>query len=128
MTHPLCAACTHENRPGAFFCAQCGGKLHFASPTRARLVRMNGAFQDRRIELPSSVCVLGRDPTATVRLEEESVSKQHARLTLEDGRFTLEDLDSSNGTFVNGRRIHARVELRPGDLLRLGAVILKLEA
>lgn len=123
-----CAACTHENRPGAFFCSQCGTKLHFAAPLQGRLLRMNGPLQARVIEIPSPVCVLGRDPNASVHLEEESVSKQHARLTCENGRFVIEDLESSNGTFLNGRRIHAATEIRAGDLIRLGAVILKLEA
>jgi pSer/pThr/pTyr-binding forkhead associated (FHA) protein len=122
-----CSACTHENRPGAFFCSQCGTKLHFATPLQGRLLRMNGPLQARVIELPSPVCVLGRDPNSSVHLEEESVSKQHARLTSENGRFAIEDLGSSNGTFVNGRRIHTVTEIRPGDLIRLGAVILKLE-
>jgi pSer/pThr/pTyr-binding forkhead associated (FHA) protein len=122
-----CSACTHENRPGAFFCSQCGTKLHFAAPQQGRLLRMNGPLQAQVIELPSTVCVLGRDPNATVHLEEESVSKQHARLQCEHGRFIIEDLESSNGTFVNGRRIHAATEIHPGDLIRLGSVILKLE-
>ena len=123
----LCTACTHENRPGSFFCSQCGSKLHFAAASPGRLVRMNGPHQDRRLELPGPICILGRDPSASVRLEEESVSKQHARLTFTDGTFSIEDLESSNGTFVNGRRVHQRSDLRPGDLIRLGAVILKLE-
>jgi len=125
--HAMCPACTHENRPASFFCSQCGTKLHFAPPASGRLQRMNGALQDRRLELPSPVSVVGRDPSASVRLEEESVSKQHARITQEEGRFVIQDLGSSNGTFVNGRRIHEPTELRPGDLIRLGAVILKLE-
>jgi len=125
--HAMCSACTHENRPASFFCSQCGTKLHFAPAASGRLQRMNGPLQDRRLELPSPVSVIGRDPTASVRLEEESVSKQHARITQEDGRFVIQDLGSSNGTFINGRRIHEPTELRPGDLIRLGAVILKLE-
>jgi len=123
----MCSACTHENRPGSFFCSQCGTKLHFAAAACGVLQRMNGPLQDRRIEIPSPVCVIGRDPTASVRFEEESVSKQHVRLAHEDGRYIITDLDSSNGTFVNGRRIHEPTELRAGDLIRLGAVILKLE-
>ncbi len=123
----LCPACAHENRNGAFFCAQCGSKLHFAAGPCGRLVRMNGPQQDRRIELAGPVCVIGRDPSTSVRLEEESISKQHARLTQNGDSFQIEDLESSNGTFVNGRRIRDRVEIKPGDLLRVGSVILKLE-
>jgi len=124
----LCSACTHENRPGAFFCAQCGTKLHFATEPCGRLVRMNGPQQNRRLDIPAETCVLGRDPSATLRLEEESVSKLHARLTRTGSQYRIEDLESSNGTFVNGRRVHGVSDVKVGDLLRLGAVILKLEA
>lgn len=123
----VCSACAHENRPGAFFCAQCGTKVHFAAPMSGRFVRMNGTQQNRRIDIPGPVCVLGRDPSATIRFEEESVSKQHARLTCDGDRFEIEDLESSNGTFLNGRRVRGKGEIKTGDLLRLGAVILKFE-
>jgi pSer/pThr/pTyr-binding forkhead associated (FHA) protein len=124
----ICPACTHENRPHAFFCAQCGTKVHFDHDSVGKLVRMNGPQQDRRLDIPGTVCVIGRDPSATLHLEEESVSKQHARLNRSEDGYEIEDLDSSNGTFVNGRRVHGRAAIRPGDLIRLGAVILKLEA
>jgi pSer/pThr/pTyr-binding forkhead associated (FHA) protein len=51
---------------------------------------------------------------------DDTVSRHHARLELRDGRWFLVDLDSSNGTLVNGRRVHD-VEVRPGDRIRLGA-------
>jgi pSer/pThr/pTyr-binding forkhead associated (FHA) protein len=124
----LCPACTHENRPSAFFCAQCGTKVHFDSESSSRFVRMNGPQQDRRLDVPGPVCVIGRDPSATLCLEEDSVSKQHARLTRSDDGWEIEDLGSSNGTFVNGRRLYAPETVRPGDLIRLGTVILKFEA
>ena len=123
----LCPGCAHENRQSAFFCAQCGTKVHFDTDTGGRFVRMNGAQQDRRLDIPGPVCVIGRDPSATLRLEEDSVSKQHARLTRRDDGWEIEDLGSSNGTFVNGRRVHAPDTIRPGDLVRLGTVILKFE-
>ena len=128
MLTTACNACTHENRTGSFFCSQCGTKLHFANQTLGELVRMNGPQQDTHLEIPGPVCVLGRASSANIILEEEAVSKQHARLTHTGESFLIEDLDSSNGTFVNGKRIHARQEIQPGDLLRLGPVILKLEA
>src|SRR5438876_2200521 len=96
----ICPACAHENRSGSFFCAQCGTKLHFVTTALGRLVRMNGPCQDRRIEVTASSCVLGRSPTANLHLDEESVSKQHARLVHDGESFRIEDLESSNGTFV----------------------------
>jgi pSer/pThr/pTyr-binding forkhead associated (FHA) protein len=123
-----CSTCLHENRSGSFFCSQCGTKLHFVTRSLGALVRMNGAQPDKRIELPVPTCILGRGPEANVSFVEESVSKRHARLTVTDAGTRLEDLESSNGTFLNGRRIREAADVRPGDLLRLGSVILKYEA
>lgn len=122
-----CAACTHENRPGSFFCSQCGSRLHLESESLGELVRMNGPQKDTRLEIYGPVCVMGRSSSVNIVLEEESVSKQHARLTHSEEGFRVEDLQSSNGTFLNGKRVHGVEEVVPGDLLRLGAVILKLE-
>jgi len=123
-----CAACTHENRPGSFFCSQCGSRLHLENESLGDLVRMNGPQQDTRLEIPGPVCVLGRANTANIVLEEDSVSKEHARLTYSEDGFRIEDMQSSNGTFLNGKRVHEVAEVVSGDLLRLGSVILKLEA
>ena len=128
MLTTACTACTHENRTGSFFCSQCGTKLHFGDQSLGELVRMNGPQQETHLEIPGPVCVLGRASSANIVLEEESVSKQHARLTHSDEGYRIEDLGSSNGTFVNGKRVHGEQEIQPGDLLRLGPVILKLEA
>ncbi len=128
MLTATCNACTHENRTGSFFCSQCGTKLHFESQSLGYLVRMNGPQQETRLEIPGPICVLGRSSSANIVLDEEAVSKQHARMTHTGEGFLIEDLDSSNGTFVNGKRIHAKQEVEPGDLVRLGPVILKLEA
>ena len=51
---------------------------------------------------------------------DDTVSRHHARLELREGRWFLVDLDSSNGTLVNGRRVHD-TEVRPGDRILLGA-------
>lgn len=68
--------------------------------------------------------VLGRSKDCDVRLPDESVSGRHARLMLaEDGKITLEDLQSSNGTFVNGRRIQMAM-LSSDDVVRLGQCLL----
>src|SRR5947209_360794 len=58
--------------------------------------------------------LIGRDPGCDVVLSSLTVSRRHARLTFRDGRWILRDLDSTNGTMVNRRRI-GRCELRPGD-------------
>lgn len=70
--------------------------------------------------------VIGRHRGCDVVLSDLSVSRRHARLVFRDGRWILQDLDSTNGTMVNGRRV-GRSELRPGDHIALGVEWLTLD-
>jgi hypothetical protein len=63
--------------------------------------------------------LLGRHPSCDVVLTDSSVSRRHAHLRFHDGSWTLRDLESTNGTIVNGARV-GRCSLRPGDQLVLG--------
>lgn len=67
---------------------------------------------------------IGRDPDSEIRFDPERelmVSRQHARIVRQpDGRITIEDNGSRNGSYVNGRRISGVTELRPGDEIKLG--------
>jgi predicted component of type VI protein secretion system len=63
---------------------------------------------------------LGRSPGCELVFCDDTVSRRHGRLELRDGRWFLVDLDSSNGTIVNGRRVRD-AEVRAGDRIRLGA-------
>ncbi|RRR72251.1 MAG: FHA domain-containing protein [Candidatus Viridilinea halotolerans] len=65
--------------------------------------------------------VLGRQQGSPLHINHSQVSRQHARLLLEGGQWLVEDLNSANGTFVNGQRTSGRVPLRPGDRLGLGS-------
>lgn len=75
--------------------------------------------RDNRTEI-----LFGRGRTCTVRYDsrrEDGVSRQHARLIFDElDRFTLVDLSSRNGTFVNDQRIFGFVKVRTGDVIRLG--------
>jgi hypothetical protein len=64
--------------------------------------------------------LLGRHPACDVVLSDLSVSRRHARLRYRDGAWTLRDLESTNGTKVNGVRV-GRCALRPGDRVSLGS-------
>ena len=79
----------------------------------------------REIELAAGEVTLGRSRSSTVRVDHESVSRSHALLTLSNGKAVLKDLNSSNGTFVAGRRILNETILRSGDRLQLGAAVLE---
>jgi diguanylate cyclase (GGDEF)-like protein len=73
--------------------------------------------------LPTS---LGRTPDNDIVLGEDSISRHHARLTEGEGRYIVEDLGSTNGTFVNREPATAPLTLQPGDKIALGRTVLKL--
>jgi hypothetical protein len=70
--------------------------------------------------------VVGRDPDCDVALQEPTVSRQHARLLFRDGNWMVQDLESTNGTVVNGRQV-GRCQLCAGDRLRLGRQLIDID-
>ena len=77
--------------------------------------------------LDADETVVGRHPDSAMHLRSNAVSGTHAKLINEDGSIFLEDLGSRNGTFVNNERIATRVELRDGDQIHFGPVLLRFE-
>lgn len=91
-----------------------------ASP---RLVKSDGSIYQ-----PSSgVSTVGRESADLTLTGESSVSRTHAQFTFHGGMLTLEDLGSTNGTFVNGQRISVPTNLHPGDQIQFGAVRYRVE-
>lgn len=74
----------------------------------------------------SPVTVIGRSTEVEVSLNDSFLSSEHARLELRDGVWMLEDLNSTNGTFLNGFEVRGATEVNPDDLVRVGRVELKL--
>lgn len=64
-------------------------------------------------------CIIGRSGFCDVVLNKRSISREHARIVERRGEYLLEDLDSVNGTFLNGRPIHSPVPLQDGDRINL---------
>ena len=73
-----------------------------------------------------SVKTVGRAPRADFVVDAALVSRVHCRLTATDDRLEVVDLKSTNGTFVNGKRVH-KAHLSAGDRLRVGRVELTVE-
>jgi hypothetical protein len=71
--------------------------------------------------------VIGRALACDVTIEDSYASGRHARLYDRDGRVYLEDLNSTNGTYVNGARVSAQHLLHPGDVIRIGDTELRFE-
>lgn len=92
-------------------------------PRRAHLLEQTaGPGSPARHELSSDALVIGRGSSADLRLDSDDVSRTHAQLHRIDDEYTIEDLESRNGVFLNGLRVHSAV-LRDGDQLQLGDVV-----
>jgi two-component system cell cycle response regulator len=92
-------------------------------PTAARdrgvLVRVDGPSNGQVFSLETAELLIGRGPQSTFRVPDEGVSRRHALLIHTRGHYFIQDLDSSNGTFLEGRRIK-RAPLMEGDLIQFG--------
>ena len=73
------------------------------------------------------VTSIGRSPTNTIPVPDTYASAQHTLLTLREGQWWLEDLDSRNGTLLNGVRISGPTVVSAGDVVGVGRTQLKLE-
>ena len=98
------------------------------APAEWALVAYAGAALGRIFPLPSGETLVGRAPTAQVALLDSEVSRHHARIFLEGGQLRLEDLGSTNGTLVNGKKIEGIMPLQAGDRLTIGTHVLKVVA
>ena len=96
-----------------------------ASPARpGRYIEVEGPQETLLIPLGPGVTHIGRGLAADLRLDEGSVSRRHAILVQRSTCVRLLDDRSSNGTFVNGRRV-VQADLHSGDVLLLGRVVLR---
>jgi hypothetical protein len=100
-------------------------------PAPARFWNLRARLRPRALGLPpaselaAARLVLGRSSACELVLADDTVSRRHAELRAEGGRWIVRDLDSSNGTWVNGRQV-VEAEVRPGDVVHLGGCRLRL--
>ncbi len=87
---------------------------------------VEGPQAGRQLPLDSVIDV-GREPGLPLQLEEDTeVSRRHARITAQSGAVVVEDLGSTNGTYVNDQPISSPRALNPGDKVRVGLTVLEL--
>jgi ABC-type multidrug transport system ATPase subunit len=82
-----------------------------------------GSSAGKTYPLEGDEILIGREPGSTLQIDSPGVSRKHARLTYRNNQFLLEDLGSSNGTFINGERISSPCLLKNGDVISLGRMI-----
>ena len=111
----LCPSCRRQLDRGAGFCLGCG------APLPGRIAPLELVLGDRTRVAVVTEMTIGRAPGSTVVLDDPTVSRVHARISGNGGGPTvIEDAGSSHGTWVDGARISAPIELRDGIRLRLG--------
>ncbi len=93
-------------------------------PGEACVVVIYGPELGRRLQLGTAPFQIGRSATSDLALDQESVSRHHARITFDGGDYWIKDLKSTNGTFVNDEPT-SEARLRDGDQIRVGRSILK---
>jgi len=93
----------------------------------ARLVLLSEGLTGRAFELKSETTTVGRVSDNAFEIPESSVSSHHAEIVLRGGDVVVRDLNSTNGTFINGDQITGEAVLKPGQILRLGTIEMRLE-
>jgi pSer/pThr/pTyr-binding forkhead associated (FHA) protein len=88
--------------------------VHEPETSKPRTVRLSGSVQ------------IGRADGSAIRLSDTYVSQVHARLYGENGAWYVEDLGSTNGTYLNDRRVSQPVEVHAGDVVKVGKTVLEL--
>jgi hypothetical protein len=105
--------------------AFCGPAEETEEPLRLPAARL--VWGDRRLPLYEGPNVVGRDPGADACIDADTVSRRHARITIQGERVALEDLGSKNGTGVGGEDVDGPHALAHGDEIRLGEVWVTFE-
>ena len=96
----ICIACKKFIENDCVFCPFCGAQQH-------------------RQSKPSNVISIGRDPSNDIVIQESSMSRKHAQVTLENNEMVIEDLGSLNGVYVNGYKVHIQ-RIKQTDRISLG--------
>ena len=141
MSHVYCPECGFQSPEAATYCSRCGALLVRetvgettmsidpedvgAATARERIdgpalvVRSGGGRAGESFEAIGDRALIGRSPECDVFLDDVTVSRRHAELVREGQTFTIRDLGSLNGTFVNKRRIETSV-LEDDDEVQIG--------
>ncbi|MDQ3734527.1 MAG: FHA domain-containing protein [Actinomycetota bacterium] len=85
-----------------------------------------GPLAGTRITLSGQTILIGRADDSTLVLTDDFASSRHARLTQRDGQWYVEDLGSTNGTYLDQQRVQGPLAVAPGQPIRIGATVIEL--
>ena len=120
----LCTHCGKQNKNESHFCTFCGNRISAHPYVVGHLVLL-GESDNREYLIAEADRSIGRDEVNDISIEDTEMSSRHARISLTEEGFWVEDLHSTNGTFVNGKRIEEPTRLHNDDLLKMGHTLLK---
>jgi len=128
MTENICPLCRHVNRIKNIFCTKCGTKLEepvFSGPRLSVLTK-----EDSSVVFPIKPgrTTIGRDISNAIVISDERISKFHAAIIYENNLAWIEDMESRNGIYLNGKKLGEKTMLNDGNLIRLGLTILCYES
>ena len=89
-----------------------------------QLIMRSGPTPGAAFTLEADQLTIGRDSANEITINDAEISRRHARLTFQGGKYVLEDLGSTNGTFVNGQRLAGPRVLKPGEVVSFGEQII----
>ncbi|WP_333618841.1 FHA domain-containing protein FhaB/FipA [Dietzia sp.] len=105
-----------------------GGGIFARSKAIRHLVVTEGALQGTRITLADQPVLLGRAPNSTLVIDDDYASNQHARLVPHGSEWFLEDLGSTNGTFLDRTKVTTPVRVPAGTPVRIGTTTIELRS
>ena len=146
MSVIYCPECGFQNPEAANYCSKCGALLvkddrgaeatqsytpeeiadddgpleEIAAEGPALVVRSGGGRAGEHFLPQGERTTIGRSPDCDIFLDDVTVSRKHAVLLDDDGAFSIEDLGSLNGTYVNRKRIESAARLQTGDEVQIG--------
>src|SRR5579872_6867982 len=94
----------------------------------AKLVLLSAGMSGRVHELKVDKTTVGRVDDNTFQIPEPSVSSHHCEVLLRGSDVVVKDLNSTNGTFISGQQVTSEATLKPGQILRLGQIEMRLES
>jgi hypothetical protein len=127
----ICPFCGQRKDPatGKCACSIDGGAPTSMATGAPRLIGTQGPYSGNIFEVTGNEMTIGRDVTNTVSLSDDTTSsRRHAKIDCSGGCYTITDLGSSNGTFVNGAKIAGSQALNPGDEIQIGSTKFRFEA
>lgn len=104
-----------------------GSRAARASTTPTRLVVTEGPLRGTTLPLGSSAVLIGRAPSCTLVLDDDYSSSRHARIFPQGGQWLVEDLGSTNGTFLGEVKVQQPTPVPPGAQVRIGQSVIELQ-